>query len=394
MNKPSSNNNESKDNDLCPARQQLRFTSINSINRKLTKRENVLKYAEEQIEIIIKNSNILDDAFKYEFDIFEFINYTHRPLLVLGIYLLKKSFIFSKLFNKNKVNLFQCAHFLDLCEKLYQNNPYHNNIHATDVMQFNMILLSSSYIASHFEDYECLAAFMSAVAHDCGHVGKNNDFLIKSKHNLAITYNNISCLENYHIQQFHQTITINSKANWIKYFGQKTQKYIIDIVEYAIIGTDMGIYHNQIKQQLKEKYTNQFVQKQNKLTFEQKKFIIRSMLHLSDISNPARPFNIAKAWANRVNKEFFQQGDAMKEMGLEISTGCDRNKTDVIKNQFGFVNFCVKPLTQSLSVMINELDWCLTNMDINTIKWNKLKENINNENKSSTTISHQSADSD
>eukprot|EP01083_Nonionella_stella_P246356 855423_1 len=98
MNKPSSNNNESKDNDLCPARQQLRFTSINSINRKLTKRENVLKYAEEQIEIIIKNSNILDDAFKYEFDIFEFINYTHRPLLVLGIYLLKKSFIKCKLF--------------------------------------------------------------------------------------------------------------------------------------------------------------------------------------------------------------------------------------------------------------------------------------------------------
>ena len=64
----------------------------------------------------------------------------------------------------------------------------------------------------------------------------------------------------------------------------------------------------------------------------------------------------------------------MKELGLEISMGCDRNKTDVIKNQNGFVQFCVKPLTESLSKLISELDWCLNNIDINTQKWTNLKK--------------------
>lgn len=64
----------------------------------------------------------------------------------------------------------------------------------------------------------------------------------------------------------------------------------------------------------------------------------------------------------------------MKELGLEVSTGCDRTKTDLIKNQNGFVQFCVKPLTESLSKLISELDWCLNNVDINTQKWTNLKK--------------------
>lgn len=296
--------------DYSSAKQALRFTSINSINRKLTEYENVLKYAQNQISMIINGgSDIFENVFKFDFDIFEFINYTNRPLLVLGVYLLQNASIFEKLFNNNKVSLLSCAHFLDLCEKLYQKNPYHNNIHATDVMQFNTVLLSSSFAKYHFEDYELLAAFMSAVAHDIGHIGKNNDFLIKSKHKLALKFNNISCLENYHIEQFHQTLQDNSKANWIKHFGDKTQKYMIDIVEYAIIGTDMGVYHNDIKKTVKETYNQEWVKKsyETKLSFDEKKFIIRAMLHLSDISNPMRPFQTSKKWANRVNEEFFSQ---------------------------------------------------------------------------------------
>eukprot|EP01083_Nonionella_stella_P187184 687172_1 len=361
---------------LAPHPLSLRFTSINSINRKIIVPEDVLKFAQDAIDTISKDSTVFDDAFTYQFDIFELTNYTQRPLLVLGVYLLSNASIFSSLFEENKVNLMQCAHFLDLCEKLYQTNPYHNHIHATDVMQFNMSLLASSFIHSHFEDYECLAAFMSAVAHDIGHIGKNNDFLVKSKHDLAIKFKNISCLENYHIEQFHQTITANSKGNFIKHFDTKTQHLMIDIVEYAILGTDMGVYHNEIKKTLRDHYTKEFVAKSSDqtLTFEQKKFLIRSMLHLSDISNPMRPFDTAKEWAHRVNEEFFKQGDAMKEMGLEISMGCDRSKTDVAKNQNGFVNFCVKPLTLSLSLMIAELKECVENMDANAVKWAAFKE--------------------
>eukprot|EP00484_Ammonia_sp_Unknown_P022062 CAMPEP_0197037336 /NCGR_PEP_ID=MMETSP1384-20130603/14573_1 /TAXON_ID=29189 /ORGANISM="Ammonia sp." /LENGTH=423 /DNA_ID=CAMNT_0042467623 /DNA_START=79 /DNA_END=1350 /DNA_ORIENTATION=- len=358
------------------AAKQLRFTSINSINRKIKHHENVLKYAQEQIESIRAKSNVFDFACKYEFNVFEFIKYTNRPLLVLGMYLLTNCKIFAKLFDEGRVELSCCAHFLDLCEKLYHANPYHNSIHATDVMQFNCILLCSQYIRSRFQDYELLAAFMSAVAHDIGHIGKNNDFLVKSKHELALKFDNVSCLEYYHIEQFHQTMTDNSRANWISKFDDKTQQYIIDLVEYAILGTDMGVYHNEIKKELKEKYSKQWVQQSSgrPLSSQEKQFIIRAMLHLSDISNPMRPFSICQRWTDRVNEEFFDQGDVMKQLGLEVSAGCDREKTDAIKNQGGFVMFCVKPLTALLHELIAELDWCLKNVDANTQKWNELKQ--------------------
>eukprot|EP00485_Elphidium_margaritaceum_P009255 CAMPEP_0202692632 /NCGR_PEP_ID=MMETSP1385-20130828/6965_1 /ASSEMBLY_ACC=CAM_ASM_000861 /TAXON_ID=933848 /ORGANISM="Elphidium margaritaceum" /LENGTH=437 /DNA_ID=CAMNT_0049348205 /DNA_START=16 /DNA_END=1329 /DNA_ORIENTATION=- len=369
-------NDESKTSTAAPSfeKPSLRFTSINSINQYITHHENVLQFAEQQIASIVAKSTLLNDAFRYEFDIFEFANYTNRPLLVLGVYLLKNSDRFASLFASNKVDLLACAHFLDLCDKLYQKNPYHNNIHATDVMQFNMVLLSSKFCAKYFTDYELLTAFMSAAAHDIGHIGKNNDFLVKTSHALAQRFNNVSCLENYHIEQFHQTITDNSRANWIKNFDDETQHYIIDLVEYAIIGTDMGVYHNTIKATLKETYNAEFMDKLNtsassSLSVEQKQFIIRAMLHMSDISNPMRTFPVCRQWATRVNDEFFAQGDVMRTMSVEISPGCDRTKCDLLKNQNGFVTYCVLPLATSLSVLIDELQWCLQSTQNNRKKW-------------------------
>ncbi len=75
------------------------------------------------------------------------------------------------------------------------------SIHATAVVQMTHMILrhggavpdgpaNALYTAS---------AYWSAAVHDFEHGGVNNDFLIKTAHPLAITYNDQSPLENHHL---------------------------------------------------------------------------------------------------------------------------------------------------------------------------------------------------
>merc|ERR1712241_1576463 len=153
----------------------------------------------------------------------------------------------------------------------------------------------------------------------------------------------------------------------MQYLGEDIQQQMISIMEYAVLGTDMGLFHNSIRSTLKETYTKQWVIElhDRQLTMQEKKFVIRAILHLSDISNPMRTFNVSYEWARRVNEEFFAQGDEMKAMKLEVPKMCDRNQTTIISNQIGFIEYCLKPLAQSMSLMIVELEGCLGNIPEN-----------------------------
>ena len=50
-----------------------------------------------------------------------------------------------------------------------------------------------------FDDLMTLACYISAAIHDYEHGGVNNDFLIHTRDKLAVTYNDISPLENHHL---------------------------------------------------------------------------------------------------------------------------------------------------------------------------------------------------
>jgi hypothetical protein len=68
------------------------------------------------------------------------------------------------------------------------------------------------------------------------------------------------------------------------------------------------------------------------------------ILHLNDVSTPQKPWEISKAWARRVQDEFFAQGDEEKRMGLAVGFLNDREKVDRNNAEHGFINFLVGPL--------------------------------------------------
>ena len=79
---------------------------------------------------------------------------------------------------------------------------------------------------------------MSALAHDVGHPGFNNEYLVKSKHNLAWTYNDLSVLENFHSASMFEML--NDPNNNMFAF-QPEQEYwsFRRVATTSIMNTDM-----------------------------------------------------------------------------------------------------------------------------------------------------------
>ena len=77
-------------------------------------------------------------------------------------------------------------------------NPYHNRIHITDVLQlmYGHISADSNGLAvlCTGQPLHTLAVLLAAIIHDLDHPGVNNDFLIKSQHPIALECVPFPCL--------------------------------------------------------------------------------------------------------------------------------------------------------------------------------------------------------
>jgi hypothetical protein len=80
-----------------------------------------------------------------------------------------------------------------------------------------------------------------------------------------------------------------------------------------------------------------------------KQLAMELMVKCADISNVIKPTEVARRWALRVTDEFFQQGDAERSMGMEVSPTCDRLATSRVAIQTGFIDFLAGPLFTALA---------------------------------------------
>lgn len=66
------------------------------------------------------------------------------------------------------------------------------------------------------------------------------------------------------------------------------------------------------------------------------------------MSNPAKPFEIAKYWAELVQEEFFLQGDQEHQLGLPLSPYMGRENSSISQLQLAFIDHIVLPIFRVL----------------------------------------------
>merc|ERR1719228_1353881 len=71
--------------------------------------------------------------------------------------------------------------------------PYHNRKHAGQTVATVLWFLKSKTF-NEIEVLDEVAMIIAAAVHDVGHMGRTNQFLIKTGHPYAITYNDIGIM--------------------------------------------------------------------------------------------------------------------------------------------------------------------------------------------------------
>ena len=114
------------------------------------------------------------------------------------------------LLQKFDISTESLVRFLLTVKLNYNNNPFHNWLHAWSVMHASWLMISAPEVTGCLTDADKLAVMIAAVCHDLDHPGVNNDFLAKSNDPLSIRYKS-PILERHHLSMTMEILNDKEK---------------------------------------------------------------------------------------------------------------------------------------------------------------------------------------
>ncbi|XP_044072605.1 high affinity cGMP-specific 3',5'-cyclic phosphodiesterase 9A isoform X1 [Siniperca chuatsi] len=234
--------------------------------------------------------------------------------------------------------------FLFEVYRRYNNIPFHNFKHCFCVTQMMYGLIWLTDLRSKMDSVDLLIMLTSAVCHDLDHTGYNNAYQINARTELALRYNDISPLENHHCAVAFELLE-KTESNIFRNLSMDQYKRIREGIIKCILATDMT-RHNEILNKFKSilpafDFTNK----------DHRDVLMMILIKVSDISNEARPMEVAEPWLDCLLQEFYNQlsfictqSDMEKLEGLPVTPFMDRDKVTKPSSQTGFIRFVLLPL--------------------------------------------------
>ncbi|GIL94723.1 hypothetical protein Vretimale_939 [Volvox reticuliferus] len=341
--------------------------------------------------VIDEVERLLAGADRWQFNTWALQEATQgHALSALGFYLIQRAGLI-KAFQIKPVTL---ARLLRQIEAGYLDNPYHNAVHAADVLQTLHVIIHATQLHVHYLDHlGLLAAYYAAIVHDYGHPGMTNDFLVAVSDPLAVRYNDRSPLENHHcaasfgllLRPELDFLAPLSKAERTNFRKQVIEMVLAtDMKQHFSILSHFNTVHRLAaysqaapmapssskhgKKLLRRTVSHALSCNDNipdptsavfgsywnepapKPVDETERLLSLQMaLKAADIGHLGEELEVHKRWLGVLEEEFFRQGDRERELGLSISPLFDRAKQGVSKSQVGFYDFVALPLVHALS---------------------------------------------
>uniref|UniRef100_A0A3P8SJU5 Phosphodiesterase n=1 Tax=Amphiprion percula TaxID=161767 RepID=A0A3P8SJU5_AMPPE len=354
--------------------QRRRSGTQNYICFTLPKRFDCCLQAEQEFRLdpmLEDHEDLMERMNTWNFQIFDLVDKTGGKTGRVLSYVTYTLFQDMCLFEIFKIPVKEFMTYFCALENGYRDIPYHNRVHATDVLHAvwylttrpipgfqqihsehvtgsdtdsdsgispGRISYASSKSSSISDDsYGCLAwnipalelmaLYVAAAMHDYDHPGRTNAFLVATNAPQAVLYNDRSVLENHH-----------AASAWSLYLSRPEFNFLVNLdhVEFKRFHSQILLKHNKCR----INWLTSFNENDRLL-------VCQVCIKLADINGPAKVRDLHLKWTEGIVNEFYEQGDEEARLGLPISPFMDRSSPQLAKLQESFITHIVGPLCNS-----------------------------------------------
>ncbi|KYO22075.1 hypothetical protein Y1Q_0000689 [Alligator mississippiensis] len=379
--------NEKKEHRDC--RKILRESDYQQMDQ-MQNNQSDMEYDPSLEVMLIDHDSLMEKMNNWNFQIFDLVQEMgdkSRRILSQVIYTLFQD---TGLFEIFKIPAQEFMNYFRALENGYRDIPYHNRIHATDVLHAVWYLTTRpipgfhqvhsehikesdidadsgmtpervTYIsskscpvfdnryacmASNIPALELMALYVAAAMHDYDHPGRTNAFLVATNAPQAVLYNDRSVLENHHAAAAWSLFLSQPEYNFLSNLDHVEFKRFRFLVIEAILATDLKKHFD---------FLAEFNAKASDINSpgiewsneNDRLLVCQICIKLADINGPAKSRDLHLKWTEGIVNEFYEQGDEEASLGLPISPFMDRSSPQLAKLQESFITHIVGPLCNS-----------------------------------------------
>eukprot|EP00899_Mesostigma_viride_P018299 jgi/Mesvir1/26470/Mv16142-RA.1 len=224
------------------------------------------------------------------------------------------------------------ANFLLQIARGMEPHPYHNAAHIVDVSASFFHILNQSGMGDYLRPIDKLAAMCASLINDYKHPGVNNDFLSRTREELATVYNDHSPLENHHLAEAFHLLYSNGHCNFLDVLSEEDFMEVRRIVIEIVLATDLK-HHFVTLDTFKARVSQELPWDPERDS--DRILLLQLAVKVADIGHTAKPLKTHQEWTRRACEEFYRQGDMERELSLRISPFMDRKINNVPRSQLG-----------------------------------------------------------